>query len=293
MRKGATRSALAIGYLAGSVIEVFPFEGGLEGRRIENNLGPCASCPGWFSSDGKLIIWQFTWPDWEPSEPSLQVRTVKGEPVASWWGQLNTIYALSLSRDRTRIAIESRNYFPGAENTGLQYIILGTSRRVVLDAQPAENEANSSNSLGWSPVADQIVFSRNGQIVLLNIDSGERVVVAKGSNPAWSPDGRWISFTAADSHAMLLDVSTRRQVAVAGQKAPGTISWSPDSCCVSFSDQPNDSIASLARLIVYRVRDGQWFTLNYLSSGSNSTNFGWFYGYKELIEANRAREGGR
>jgi Tol biopolymer transport system component len=140
------------------------------------------------------------------------------------------------------------------------------------------------------------VFSRGGKILVANVETGERVALAPGANPAWSPDGQWISFTSTDGHPMLLDASTRRQMALfGGRTMTGTIAWSPDSCCVSFSEQETfperELTSSSSKLIVYRIKDGQWFTLAHFGLlGGNSTNFGWFYGYKELIEANRARK---
>jgi hypothetical protein len=301
MHDKGSQGDLAVGYIAGNAIEVFSFDGEIHGvgRLIENNLGPCDSCPGWFSSDGRLIVWQIPWPFWKSSEPSLQVTTIKGEPAARWWGQMNTVYALSLSPDRSRVVLEARNYYPGAENTGLQCVVLGSEKRLVLEPQPQEKEADGSNSVGWSPDSKRIVFSRHRKILEANVEGGERVVLASGSNPAWSPDGRWISFTSVNDYPMLLDASTRRQIVLfGGRTITGTIAWSPDSCCLSFSEQetfPETAVtSSSSKLIVYRIKDGQWFTLAYFGlKGGNSTNFGWFYGYRDLIEANRARENSR
>ena len=301
MRTKAARAGLAMGYLAGSAIEVFSFEGGLRsvGRRMENNLGPCDSCPGWFSSDGRFIVWQLPWPYWKSSEPSLQVTTIRGEPIARWWGRLNTLYAVSLSPDRSRVVLEARNYYLGAENTGLQCVVLGSDKRLVLDAQPPENESGGSNSVGWSPDSAKILFSRRGKILVTNVETGDRVVLASGSNPTWSPDGRWIAFVSVDGHPVLMDALSRRQTVLFGTRTiTGTVAWSPDSCCVSFSAQetfPEKAVtSSSSKLIVYRIKDNQWFTLAYFGlKGGNSTNVGWFYGYKELIEANRVRKSSR
>jgi hypothetical protein len=109
MRRRSSDSGLALGYLGGSGMEVFPL-GGLPitaTMLLENYSGPCRSCAGWFSSDGKAIIWNVLWPDWKPDEPSLLVRTINGQTIATWTGLLNTPYALALSPDRSRVALEA------------------------------------------------------------------------------------------------------------------------------------------------------------------------------------------
>src|SRR5579864_6178182 len=146
-------------------------------------------------------------------------------------------YALALSPDASRVALEAINHYPGAPATGLQYIVLGTPNRVILEPQPPENEMDGSGSVGWSPDSRRVVFSRHGKIIIVSIATGERNVLTSGTTPAWSPDGRWISYTSPDKHPMLLDPSSRKEVVLfGGRKITGPIAWSPDSCCVSFSD---------------------------------------------------------
>jgi WD40 repeat protein len=213
--------------------------------------------------------------------------------VASWSGQLNTLYALALSPDRAKVALEAINHYPRAPDTGLQYAFLGTQKRIFLDPQPPENEMNGSESVGWSPDSRRIIFSRHGKIITINIETGEREVIASGSAPAWSPDGRWISFTSLDGRPMLLDPSNRRQVVLfGGNKITGAIAWSPDSCCLSFSDHGRniEDLMGLieGRMVVYRIRDDQWFPL--VRFEGVSARFGWFYDYKIFLEINRANE---
>ncbi len=218
MRRRSSDSGLALGYIGGTGMSVYPLAGIPITSRVllENYSGPCVRCPGWFSSDGKLVIWNVLWPDWKPDKPSLLVRTITGQTIATWSGLLNTPYALALSPDRSRVALEAINHYPGAPATGLQYVMLGTSSRVMLEPQPPENEMNGSESVGWSPDSRSIVFSRHGKIIIVNIGTGDRRVITGGSMPAWSPDGRWISFTSPDGRPMLLDPSSRKEVVLFG-----------------------------------------------------------------------------
>jgi WD40 repeat protein len=296
MRRRSSDSGLALGYIGGSGMEVFPLAGPITQKSLENYSGPCRICAGWFSSDGKLIIWNVLWPDWKPDEPSLLVRTITGQTIAIWSGLLNTPYALALSPDRSRVALEAINHYPGAPATGLQYVVLGTPNRVILEPQPPENEMGGSESVGWSPDSRSIVFSRHGKIIIVNVTTGDQKVMTSGSRPAWSPDGRWISFTSSDGRPMLLDPSSRKEVALyGGSRITGPIAWSPDSCCISFSDHGRNVEDFLGiiqgRMIVYRISDGTWFPLVHFGlKGGISSRFGWFYKYKDFLEINRSNE---
>lgn len=92
---------------------------------------------------------------------------------------------------------------------------------------------------------------------------------------------------------MLVDPSSLRQVVLwNGRKTTGPIAWSPDSCCISFSAEGKD-IDTIAypggRIIVYRISDGEWYTLSGFSYGmGSSARFGWFYNYKEFLAHNEA-----
>jgi Tol biopolymer transport system component len=293
MSEKDSREGLALGYIGGSLMTVVPLGGGVLGdKNLENHSGPCESCPGWISPDGKSIVWSVPWPFARPAEPSLVVRGVTGELQATWSGQINTIIALALSPDRSRVAVEVQNYFPGAPATGLQYVVLGTPKRVMIEHMPPQNEADASDSLGWSPDSRRIVFSRHHKVIVLNIETGDRSAIADGSEPAWSPDGHWISFTSTGKTAMLIDPSSRRTVTLyGGRTITGPMAWSPDSCCVSFSDGHKGFVDAVlfsqSRMIVYRIADGAWYVLKRFGpDGGTSAHFGWLYNYREFLAKN-------
>jgi hypothetical protein len=293
MHEKDSKEGLALGYINGSALEIVPLGGGLlTDENLQNHSGPRENCPGWFSSDGRLIVWELSWPFGKPEDPSLIVRAVTGATVATWYGQLNTIIALALSPDRTRVAVEVQNYFPGAPATGLQYVVLGTPKRVMIEHMPPQNEADASDSLGWSPDSRRIVFSRHHKVIVLNIETGDRSAIADGSEPAWSPDGHWISFTSTGKTAMLIDPSSRRTVTLyGGRTITGPMAWSPDSCCVSFSDGHKGFVDAVlfsqSRMIVYRIADGAWYVLKRFGpDGGTSAHFGWLYNYREFLAKN-------
>jgi hypothetical protein len=296
MRRKSSESGLALGYIGGSGMSVYPLEGTQPFGNLENYSGPCRMCPGWFASDGKLIIWRhaFLTANGQHEGPSLLVQTITGDTVATWSGQLTNVSAVALSPDRSRIALEAPDYWPVSSHSGLQYVVLGTPKRVVLEAQPSENEEDRSESLGWSSDSRRIAFSRHNKIVLIDIETGERREIARGINPAWSPDGRWIAFTSVDNRPMLIDPSSLKQVLLGGgRKITGPLAWSPDSCCVSFSDQGRNVYdlftLSDTRMIVFRISDGEWFPVaRFGIKGGHSNRFGWFYNYKEFITHNDA-----
>jgi len=300
MQMKSVNSGMALGYIGGSGMMVIPFGAGISTPpNLENFSGPCGICPGWFSTDGRLIVWHQSWPYWKSPEPSLLVQTIAGETVATWSGQLNTIYAMALSPDRSRVAFEAINHYPKAPATGLQYVVLGAAARTVIEPQPPEEETGGSQSLGWSPDSRRIVFSRGGKIKVVDVKTLEQTVLASGSNPSWSPDGRWISFMSPDNRLMLLDSSTRKEVMpLGGRRITGPIAWSPDSCCISFSDHGRSIGDLLAlsedRMVVYRLSDGQWFPIvRFGLKGGTSARFGWLYNYQAFLNRNNANRANR
>jgi len=183
--------------------------------------------------------------------------------------------------------------------TGLQYAVLGTPKRVFLEPQPPAKESWGSGSVGGSPDSRQILYSRHNRVLTVDIETGEREEIAEGNNPAWSPDGRWISYVTLDRRPVLMDPSTRRVIKLwGGRQLTGPMAWSPDSCCISFSSDArdirdmSDLIYPAGRLIIYRISDGSWFKFSgfygFMVGGESSAGLGWFYGYREFLARNEA-----
>ncbi|MBK8303307.1 MAG: PD40 domain-containing protein [Chloracidobacterium sp.] len=59
--------------------------------------------------------------------------------------------------------------------------------------------ASSSSSPRWSPDGKWVAFTAGGQIWTMKPDGSDRKQVTKlssgGGQPVWSPDGKWIAFS--------------------------------------------------------------------------------------------------
>ncbi len=98
--------------------------------------------------------------------------------------------------------------------------------------------ANTYNgeSFSWSPDADHIVYSLDGEIYIFDAVTHSKRSVIAGSDPAWSPDGRFIAFRNANHELALYDVSNGRpRSLVSNMKVTGFPRWSPDGKYILFT----------------------------------------------------------
>ena len=101
----------------------------------------------------------------------------------------------------------------------------------------------------WSPTGEELAFSVQGSLWKIKLGEGVAYELTAGptydSSPDWSPDGRWIVYTAEEDsrniNLMLLDVET-------GEARPLTTGshlnldprWSPDGTRIAYvSTSPN------------------------------------------------------
>lgn len=100
-----------------------------------------------------------------------------------------TDYAPAWSPDGKTIAYVHGDTVDG--KTGIYFIdTSGVNKRMIYSSVSAENPS-------WSPDGKWLVFSAQGQIFKMKINSDSIVQLTfEGKNffPAWSPDGRWIAY---------------------------------------------------------------------------------------------------
>lgn len=155
---------------------------------------------------------------------------------------------------------------PGADGSGeivfeygggLHVLDLATARlrtmsiEIPVASRPsATREADASRALSdWSPAPDgaRAVLQARGDLWLVGLTDTARLNITRTSNatdrsPAWSPDGKWISYLSSEGGEYQLTVRD-----VDGRDSPRIVTsfstgfrmhplWSPDSKRIAFSD---------------------------------------------------------
>jgi Tol biopolymer transport system component len=100
-------------------------------------------------------------------------------------------------------------------------------------------------SYALSPDGSHVVYSTAGQnLWLAKVNGDDRVSLGRGSAPAWSPDGEWITFmltfddghsvTASDIYAIHIDGSARTKLTETPDLFEMNPQWSPDGAWIVY-----------------------------------------------------------
>ena len=245
------------------------------------------------SSDGRLIVGEYSGGLWSTSQHTPQGLPPSGarRPMAplrerSWdddhrpglvvldlsgreiWrverfpGKFYWLGTPVLSPDHEKIAIDSESS---------EYYILMRSYDVIeipgSQRQRSAAGALEFRSIDWAPDSRRIVFELKGKLLIYDIETRRTRAVTDGSDPAWSPDGKWIAYRTADNIGMMVSPETgERRTLFNARKIVGPIRWSPDSEYLMYNIRHEgfankvESLWNLAdtnyRVIVHRRRDG-------------------------------------
>lgn len=162
--------------------------------------------------------------------------------------------ALGVSTDASKIAFAGT--IGGATSTlrGLHVLELRTGSFATLERWSGpQSEKLPWRSLSWSPDGTRLVYEYDGEVVVIEVRTMHRRVIAKGEGPDWSADGAWIAYRSPEGTLVMRDPKTGESVSLQ-RVVQGGIRWSPDSRYLLFWEK--------SQLVVLRLSDRATLTIH-------------------------------
>jgi hypothetical protein len=156
------------------------------------------------------------------------------------------------------------------------------SKRIRTFAIPKNTYGDYISSQCWSADAKKLTYDTEGSVRLYEPESDRSNILAKGTDPSWSPDGQWIGFRDGDIYyAIHPDGSGRKELfRNRWGRAVSALYWSPDSRIVTYVRQLNFFhgtgvlVDEVQQLRVRRLEDGSEARLC-SANVSPSANYQW------------------
>lgn len=281
LQQKSEKEGLALVRVRGDLVDLVPFGSALR-HCVRGETGVILTG---ISSDGlKVILMDY--------QLNLTINRIDGEILMATSALKFPNMQSWLSPNGKRLLFLALG---NSSSSGL-YIADLTSNRVEFlerELPPPGLSYGLSNSAGWSRDGASVVYSHEGQIIKLDLASGNKSTLAKGTHPSWSPDGKWIAYREfGKARLMAADGSFQKDI-LPGHQIFGYLHWSPDSEYLMFGEnyQPDlfeafERFGSSSRLSVYRIRDSAtapvyWFGLK----GGSDSGFGWIYNYSKFCHS--------
>ncbi|MFI5627272.1 WD40 repeat domain-containing protein [Nocardioides sp. NPDC051685] len=114
----------------------------------------------------------------------------------------------------------------------------------VEDGEEVANDdlGNGVGSISFSPDGSLVAVASGDSVSVLEAESGDEVgtvAAARGVDPVWSPDGRWLAGVTTEGHPTIWDATTFESVeSLPGQSATA-VAFSPDSRSLAVTADPS------------------------------------------------------
>jgi hypothetical protein len=262
LRKELAKKDLAIARAGGTKILILPFDS----PRLERQfpLDPLGAIGkevldiSWTAASGNVV---FLTRERESRFSSLSVIAPNGKalwPVRTM--PLQPVAAPQLSPDGTCVAFMTRHesHF-GLWHLGPKGPPDEIARRLI-----AGDPGRISGTVGWSPDGDRNVVGWNNRIEICSVGHPQITTIGSGYNPAWSPDGNWISFQASDYHLVAVKSDgSNSEVFRSSRRVSGKPSsvWSPGSEYLLCNEEGSGHSGPTSHVVLYRRADHASITL--------------------------------
>ena len=121
--------------------------------------------------------------------------------------------------------------------------------------------------LDWSPHGDELLLSRGGVVLRIDVRTGHSRKVADGAVALWSPTGDWISYADVNFEPALLNVTTGESKPIDREHGTGSpLEWSPEGEYLLIVEGRGSHVP-YGSLWVYRISDSAFAHIPDSSSG--------------------------
>jgi len=177
------------------------------------------------------------------------------DPTISFVGNKgsNTLSGLRWSPDQKYISYaQNKNIWLVNMQTKQRNSVANDHQRALIFASPA-----------WAPDSKHLVYeNENEKVVLLNIETSKKRIIADGRFPKWSPDGQKLVYRKDGGHVFIYSLATQkeRDIFYLSRHHPYYL-WSPDSQYIFLSQKIHNSFKS--NYYVYSLQDNMLIDLRY------------------------------
>jgi len=205
--------------------------------------------------------------------------------ISSTKGHFATVKGLAVSPDCQSLAVDGlyqeidplkQEISSGRAGLFLAHVGPGRdgARLIAETSQDYLGVSDAAFGASWSPNSSLIAFSEHGAIHTFNVVSGEVKFLVAGTNPAWSPDGKWLGYRGSDGAPMLIDLASRKTepLIIKGGSCLWSLKWSPDSRFAIFT-QYDDRAGTVFR--VCRLRDRAVASIYHSGAQYTEARFAW------------------
>lgn len=136
------------------------------------------------------------------------------------------------SRDRTKLASTMINRSTNSVRLGVLDLGSKQTRAIAINV----DQRPYVTSQCWSPDGKELVYELDADVRLYEVENDRADAIARGTDPTWSPDGKWIAFRDGNTYyAMHPDGSGRKELfRNHWGHAVSALYWSPDSRIVVY-----------------------------------------------------------
>jgi Tol biopolymer transport system component len=178
---------------------------------------------GAISRDGESIAFEISF--YHPARWTLGVARSDGSALQEY-PDVASPSSICWSNDKSKLALNAA--VPKQPNGAILILRLNSNATRQVDL------GGSLTSQCWSPDDKKIVYGLGESIRIYDLGEMKWMELAKGEDPAWSPDGKWIAFYHDAAYYAIRPSGADQKVLFRKKGHSGGPWWSPDSELVAY-----------------------------------------------------------